>query len=274
MVNSRPLAYLNSDNDANLFHPSQILSPKSIIFGRTIHQHNLPFQEVAEQADIAEIWAKRSKIVRDFSENFLKFYLPETNQSKAFDEETDNLKVGDLVLCPKQVSEKDKKQNKTLTGSAGTQTYSSKSLWPVGRIQKLIKSGKGINIAAEIRLGDGVYAKKGGKLKLVKPGTLVVRSIRSLRIVKALQNLTKTQTQNENEKLPMTDIHPPNSKQAPIVELKGKVLEENPSLKLRSGKTYQKRVFWSHEVPDTTLTLMNALEHSIYNSVPVDHCCE
>ena len=72
----------------------------------------------------------------------------------------------------------------------------------------------------------------------------------------------------------MTDIHPKNSKQSPIVELKGKVLEENPSLKLRSGKAYQRQVFWSHEIPETTATLMNALEYSIYNQVPAEHCCD
>ena len=280
MVNSRPLAYLNGDTDTNIFHPSQILTPKSIIFGRNIYQHDLPFQTVAENPDIAEIWAKRRKIVRDFSEAFLKFYLPESDQSKAFNTETDNLQVGDLVLAPKQLSDKERKESKTLTGSGGPQSYASKSLWPVGRIEKLMKSAKGVNVAAQIRLGDATYTKgKAGKFKLLRPGTVITRSVRSLRIVKALKNLTsyiplKDSKGKEIEKIQMTDIYPQNAKQSPIIPLAGKVLEENPTLKLRSGRLVEKKVFWSHTIPDKTTTLLHAKECFIHNEVPAKHCCD
>ena len=280
VVNSRPLAYLESDTDTNIFHPSQILSPKSIIFGRNIYQHNLPFQSVADQHEIAEIWEQRRKIVKDFTESFLKFYLPESNQSKAFQTESDDIKVGDIVLAPKQVSQKEKKETKSLPGSGGPQSHGSKSLWPLGTVVQLLKSAQGVPVAAKIRLGDAKYVKKKGKFKLVRPGTVVTRSIRSLRIIKAFQNLTRnTDTEDKTKKSKdaksqMKNIFGQNDKQSPIIPLQEKVLEENSKLKLRSGKNYDRKVYFARDPPDSTHTYLNAKECFIYDESPVAHCCD
>ena len=281
VVNSRPLAYLESDSDTNIFHPSQILSPKSIIFGRNIYQHNLPFQSVADQQEIAEIWEQRRKIVRDFTEAFLKFYLPESNQSKAFQTESDEIRVGDIVLAPKQVSQQDKKETKTLPGSGGPQSHGSKSLWPLGTVIQLLKSAQGVPVAAKIRLGDAKYVKRKGKFKFVRPGTIVTRSIRSLRIIKAFQNLTRnTETENKikvskgTKRPQMKNIFEQTAKQSPIIPLHEKVLEENSKLKLRSGKNYERKVYFARDPPDVTHTYLNAKECFIYDTSPVAHCCD
>ena len=147
-------------------------------------------------------------------------------------------------MAPKQVSQSEKKETKTLPGSGGPQSHGSKSLWPLGTILQLLKSAQGVPVAAKIRLGDAKYVKKKGKFKLVRPGTVITRSIRSLRVIKAFQNLTRhANTENKTKiskgtRPQMKDIFEQKAKQSPIIPLQGKVLEENSKLRLRSGKNY------------------------------------
>ena len=115
----------------------------------------------------------------------------------------------------------------------------------------------------------------------MRPGTIVTRSIRSLRIIKAFQNLTRnTETEDKikvskgTKRPQMKNIFEQTAKQSPIIPLHEKVLEENSKLKLRSGKNYERKVYFARDPPDVTHTYLNAKECFIYDTSPVAHCCD
>ena len=101
-----------------------------------------------------------------------------------------------------------------------------------------------------------------------------------MRVIKAFQNLTRhANTENKTKiskgtRPQMKDIFEQKAKQSPIIPLQGKVLEENSKLRLRSGKNYERKVYFAKDPPESTHTYLNAKECFIYDTAPVAHCCD
>ena len=227
IVNTRPICQIREFRDAEDVHRT-ILTPKLLVLGQSDTENSGfdlfdAMDSVRKEVKVEEQWRFRRHLAKKFSEMYQKDVLASKEDRTAWQQASSNvdkIKPGTILLFPKQPSESDKELVSTLGGNASATLKGAFHGWPLAQVQQVIRGNDGEVRGVALRLPDqkvefewkrNTYVKK-----IVKPSSILIRSINSCRMLPAYSKLQEYQESLEKS-VPKAKKAEPKPKSHPMV---------------------------------------------------------
>lgn len=135
VINSRPITYVYDDEES----VSYAVTPSQLIYGRRLcsYPNSQHYEIFSTNMNLTRRASYHRQTLRQFTSRWRKEYLlnlRESSQVNSKRQKTEELSVGDIVII---------KNDKT-----------NRSFWRLGRIERLITGGDGLNRAAIVKVSN------------------------------------------------------------------------------------------------------------------------
>jgi hypothetical protein len=147
VLNQRPLSYHGSDP----LDPAPI-TPSQLAIGRNLHE--LPLKSETCIASLSKRYNHLQQVLQHFWKRWSSEYLPKLQVRQKWQQESDPLKVGDVVLI--------------------SEDNTSRPTWPLGRVTEVIPSRDGLIRTVKLKTQKGYLIRPVQKLHLLVSGDVVI----------------------------------------------------------------------------------------------------
>lgn len=195
VLNARPLGTIANLSNKNLtedFFPARIISPQTLVFGRSAACQDYKFSDVC-LPDVRDAWLKREQFAKIAKEKFMQSYLPTLHErTKNRKNREDPITIGSMWLVPLVDRPQSKKRQMTPQTTLGRGL--GPKTWPVGSVTEILPSKDGIIRRVRLKLNNAVIKTykdkdKGWQMKILKKPSIVVRDVESLLHLEAFSSL-------------------------------------------------------------------------------------